>query len=74
MPGRSALAVAVDARAEWDTTDYLLAELIDRQETNNWLLVEINSEDGVPVPEPIPRPGDSQEETNPEPGQPGRTF
>lgn len=74
MPGRSAVAAAVDTQSEWGTPDYLLAEIIDRLELNNWLLVEINSEkNDIPPPEPIPRPGVSVE-AKAEENRPRREF
>lgn len=58
MAGRSALASALDIRAEWSTSEYMIAEVIDRLELSNWLAIEINSEkNDVPQPVPMPRPG-----------------
>ncbi|WP_207944378.1 hypothetical protein [Actinomadura rubrisoli] len=50
--------MAIDPGSEWRTSDYMLAEIIDRLELNNWLLLEINSENNeIPLPEPYWRPG-----------------
>lgn len=66
LPGRSALAAAVDARAQWSPSQYLLAEVIDRVELSNWLAVEINAEhNDLPFPDPVSRPGDVQETSTP---------
>lgn len=44
-----------------------MAEVIDRLELNNWLLVEINSEENdVSIPDPYPRPGMLEMEETPE--------
>ena len=74
MPGRSALAAALDQEASWSVQDYLLAELIDRLELSIWLFIEANSErNDIPFPKPFPRPGEqSRNEEMKE--APPRTF
>lgn len=55
-PPKSPLAVALNPRLAWDTTDYLLADLADSQ---RWL-VWSKTRDGQRNrnrPKPIPRPG-----------------
>jgi hypothetical protein len=57
MPGRSALAAAIDPSGEWSSESCLIVELLDRLEIANWLAIEINSEDNaIPFPSPWPRP------------------
>lgn len=64
MPGRSALSRAIDPQAEWDTNNFLTAELIDRLDLSNWLMYRANFEDSgdMPMPKPFPRPGHKEEE------------
>ncbi|MGV9693326.1 hypothetical protein ACWDUX_29950 [Streptomyces sp. NPDC003444] len=63
-PGRSTLAMVMDETAEWGTTDHLLARISDALETSNYMFLQVNSaEDAeIPLPEPIPRPGQEAEE------------
>lgn len=64
MPGRSALSRAIDPQAEWDTNNFLTAELIDRLDLNNWLMYQTNFEGSgdMPIPKPFPRPGHKEED------------
>ncbi|MER6912235.1 hypothetical protein ABT354_11225 [Streptomyces sp. NPDC000594] len=68
-PGRSAFLAALDASAEWSVTDHLIARLSDAAEVANFLFIKANSErsDGLQLPEPIPRPGQTATSAAPEP-------
>lgn len=58
--------MAMDERASWSHSDYLLARLSDAAELSNFLFIKANAEesDDLELPIPIARPGD------PEPQQP----
>ncbi|MCT4355835.1 DUF5361 domain-containing protein [Streptomyces sp. Je 1-79] len=62
MPRDSALLSETDGEAaEWSTTDYLLAAVVDHLAVSNWMFSTVNSgEDSEPMdpPKPVPRPGD----------------
>ncbi|MFJ3581654.1 hypothetical protein ACIPPS_05335 [Streptomyces sp. NPDC090127] len=62
MPRDSALLSETDGEAaEWSTTDYLLAAVVDHLAVANWMFSSVNSaEDSEPLdpPRPVPRPGD----------------
>lgn len=62
MPGRSALLSAIDERADWDTRDYLTANLVDELALANWLFIKANFKKAPPEPKPTPRPGVHQNE------------
>ncbi|MFE2075192.1 hypothetical protein [Streptomyces misionensis] len=68
-PGRSALLMAMDERASWSETDYLLARMSDALELSNFLFIKAHAEDtdGLDLPTPVTRPG--QPEPQPEPQQ-----
>lgn len=58
MPGRSALLKAIDPKAEWSHSEYLMSEIIDRLEMANWLKYRMDYEDDkMPMPDKFPRPG-----------------
>ncbi|WJV49915.1 hypothetical protein [Streptomyces flavofungini] len=65
-PGRSAFLMAVDERAEWDETTYLLARSSDALELSNYLFLSANLSDEdrnqIDPPEPITRPGATEPE------------
>ena len=62
MPGKSALLMACDETAEWGTTEHLLARLIDEVQIDFWAYASGMSDEDVPKPDPIPRPGVKEEE------------
>ncbi|MGI5531522.1 hypothetical protein ACQEVX_30340 [Streptomyces syringium] len=68
-PGRSAFLAAVDESASWSVSDHLIARVSDAAEIANFLFLKANSSDDtdVPLPEPIPRPGQIEAEKLPEP-------
>lgn len=59
-PGRSALLMAMDERASWSESDYLLARLSDAAELSNFLFIKANAEEteDLELPTPLTRPGD----------------
>ncbi|MEU9404777.1 hypothetical protein AB0E08_03590 [Streptomyces sp. NPDC048281] len=61
-PGRSTLMMAMDERASWSESEYLLARLSDAAELQNYLFIKANAEssDDLEVPTPITRPGDPE--------------
>jgi hypothetical protein len=65
-PGRSALLMAMDERAAWSESDYLLARVSDALELSNFLFIKANAADtdSLEFPPAITRPG------QPEPQQP----
>ncbi|MEU5957559.1 hypothetical protein [Streptomyces sp. NPDC047525] len=71
-PGRSSLLMAMDERAQWAESDYLLARVSDALELSNYLFLKANvpEEDvtHLELPPPIPRPGEPEPQPAPEPG------
>ncbi|MEU9707993.1 hypothetical protein AB0E21_05155 [Streptomyces sp. NPDC047967] len=61
-PGRSLLLQALDEKAEWDESTYLLARSSDALELTNHLLLKANFDPAqtkdLPLPLKIPRPGE----------------
>ncbi|MEU7863485.1 hypothetical protein [Nonomuraea sp. NPDC049141] len=60
MPGESSLAEAkFGERARWGYKEHLLADVVDRLNIANWMVVQVNksAESDNPFPEPHPRPG-----------------
>lgn len=68
-PGRSTLLMAMDERAAWAESDYLLARVSDALELSNYLFIKANSaeSDDLEIPTPIMRPGDPEPEPEPQP-------
>src|SRR5690606_13752247 len=70
-PGRSTLLMALDESTEWTPEMYVAARISDAQELSNYLFIQANSaEDAedIPMPEPIPRPGQpAAEDEKPKP-------
>lgn len=66
--GRSTLLMAMDERASWTETDYLLARLSDAAELSNYLFLKANAEssDDLEPPTPLSRPGDPEPEPVPQ--------
>ncbi|MFI2031398.1 hypothetical protein [Streptomyces buecherae] len=76
-PGRSSLLQAIDERARWSDSDYILARASDALELSNYIAIKVNAEDtrDIPFPEPLPRPGGTEyeepaEESGPEMSSP----
>ncbi|MFC8099438.1 hypothetical protein [Streptomyces sp. NPDC057363] len=67
--GRSALLMAMDERASWPESTYLLARVSDALELSNFLFLKANAEktDDLDLPTPITRPGDPEPEPEPAP-------
>jgi hypothetical protein len=67
-PGRSTLLMAMDERATWSETDYLLARLSDAAELSNFLFIKANASesDDLEVPSPLTRPGDPEPKPEPQ--------
>jgi hypothetical protein len=42
----------------WNRSDYLLAAAIDQLTLANWQRAQVASKRSIPVPKPLPRPGD----------------
>ncbi|MGW4446448.1 hypothetical protein [Streptomyces sp. NPDC004682] len=61
--------MAMDERASWSETDYLLARLSDAAELSNFLFIKANAEesDDLPLPTPLTRPGDPEPQPEPVP-------
>lgn len=62
--------MAMDEHAEWGLEQYLMARVSDALELSNYLFIQANSgEDSekMPLPKPISRPGDPDEEEAPKP-------
>ncbi|MEU5577777.1 hypothetical protein ABZ791_10790 [Streptomyces huasconensis] len=68
-PGRSTLLMAMDERAKWPESDYMLARISDALELSNFFFLKANVDESdsadLELPPPIPRPGE------PEPSQAG---
>lgn len=66
LPAQSELSREVHGlsaeEASWSRTDHLLAIVADRLAEANWMFASANSDDDIPQPEPIPRPGVSPPE------------
>jgi hypothetical protein len=45
------------ARGKWSATDSMLASILDEMRMGNWAYVQVHSEQRVPRPEPVRRPG-----------------
>ncbi|WP_374986304.1 hypothetical protein [Streptomyces fradiae] len=62
MPRDSALLSETDGEAaDWSTTDYLLAAVVDHLAAANWMFASVHSDEDADPPErpvPVPRPGD----------------
>jgi hypothetical protein len=56
---------AEPGEGRWSHTDVLLARLIDAVNENTWAVMQTQSEETVPKPDPIPRPGVKQTRTKP---------
>lgn len=50
-------AKADPSRGRWSATDSMLASILDELRMGNWAYVQVHSEQSVPRPEPIRRPG-----------------
>lgn len=50
-------AQADPARGRWSATESMLASILDAIRMGNWAYVQVHSEQSVPKPEPIRRPG-----------------
>jgi hypothetical protein len=61
MPGRSALCGAVNESAEWETSEHLLAALIDELALSNYMFQKVNFKAEPNVPQPVKRPGSDKE-------------
>ncbi|MFJ2114145.1 hypothetical protein ACIOEX_20035 [Streptomyces sp. NPDC087850] len=61
--------MALDARAEWPESTYLLARVSDSLELSNYFFIKANAEnsDGIDVPAPIARPGEPEPIPDPAP-------
>lgn len=63
--------MALDESTEWTPEMYVAARISDAQELSNYLFIQANSaEDAedIPMPEPIPRPGQpAAEDEKPKP-------
>lgn len=57
-PGRSTLLMALDPSNEWSPDTYIAARVSDAMELSNYLFLKANTEEDIPVPEPIKRPGE----------------
>lgn len=68
-PGRSTFLAEIDESAAWSVTDHLIARISDAAEISNFLFIKANSDDSddVKLPEPVPRPGQAQQEKPKEP-------
>ncbi|WP_344500052.1 hypothetical protein [Streptomyces enissocaesilis] len=64
MPRDSALLSETDGEAaDWSTTDYLLAAVVDHLAAANWMFASVHSDEDSEPPEqpvPVPRPGDKK--------------
>ncbi|MFE0046290.1 hypothetical protein [Streptomyces albireticuli] len=57
---------------EWGAAEHLLAAITDHLAAANWMTSVINGdpdEERPDYPEPVPRPGDAEDEDLPDPGQ-----
>jgi hypothetical protein len=45
------------SRAPWSAAETLLAVLVDETRTHAWMYASAHSEERIPRPEPLPRPG-----------------
>ncbi|MGW0560445.1 hypothetical protein ACWDZ4_07370 [Streptomyces sp. NPDC003016] len=74
MPRDSALLSETDGEAaDWSTTDYLLAAVVDHLAAANWMFASVHSdEDSEPPERPVPvsRPGDGEAAAAPLPAEP----
>ncbi|MCP9957757.1 MULTISPECIES: hypothetical protein [Streptomyces] len=76
MPRDSALLTETDGEAaDWSTTDYLLAAVVDHLAAANWMFASVHSDEDAEPPErpvPVPRPGDGTTGTTeaPRPAEP----
>lgn len=63
-PGRSTLLMAMDEKTVWTPDLYVLARISDALEASNYLFLKANSDEkaDIPMPEPIRRPGEAEEE------------
>ncbi len=50
-------AQADPTRGKWSATESMLASILDEMRMGNWAYVQVHSEQSVPRPEPIRRPG-----------------
>lgn len=50
-------AQADPAQGRWSATDSMLASILDELRMGNWAYVQVHSEQSVPRPDPIRRPG-----------------
>lgn len=68
-PGRSTLLMAMDERAKWPESNYMLARVSDALELSNFLFLKANVDDssGLDLPPPIPRPGEPEPVPAPQP-------
>ncbi|MFH8346788.1 hypothetical protein [Streptomyces sp. NPDC018045] len=59
----------MDESAAWSVTDHLIARVSDAAEISNFLFIKANSEnaEGLTVPTPLPRPGQTEPEKPKEP-------
>ncbi|MFI5877532.1 hypothetical protein ACIBAH_34885 [Streptomyces sp. NPDC051445] len=68
-PGKSTLLMAMDERAAWSESDYLLARVSDALELSNFLFLKANASesDDLEFPAPVTRPGDPEPSQQPAP-------
>lgn len=61
--------MAMDERAMWPESNYLLARVSDALELSNFLFIKANAEstDDLELPIPVTRPGDPEPQPEPEP-------
>ncbi|GAA3045089.1 hypothetical protein GCM10020229_65380 [Kitasatospora albolonga] len=69
LPRDSALTRELHGEAaDWSTTDYLLANVVDHLAVANWMFATINRDeeaDPLDPPEPVVRPGQEDEDGSP---------
>jgi len=65
LPQQARTLRLIDEAAEWSTTDYLLAAVIDHVAWNTWVLSAVNSKTAPRKPEPVERPGGRKKPTQP---------
>ncbi|MEU6389961.1 hypothetical protein [Streptomyces sp. NPDC046939] len=70
-PGRSTLLMAMDHRANWAESDYMLARVSDALELSNYLFLKANVDEddarALELPPPITRPGDPEPQPEQQP-------
>lgn len=70
-PGRSTLLMAMDERARWPESNYMLARVSDALELSNFLFLKANVAESeaknLELPPPITRPGEPEPQPEREP-------